>query len=164
MSIEGTEHLRKIIGRWDSDFDENADSLENCAAFLFQLDQLVADVRMLRSRVEQTVAKRADTKIVEFPGGTAEIKAGAKRTQWDNDLLYSHVVARALDERQVNEATGEYESEGAAVARVLGECARPSWRLTPLRARGIQPDDFCHVEWGAPSVIVRAKEHDDKGE
>lgn len=158
MSIEGTEHLRKIVDRWDTEHEEDSNALTELAALLFQLDLLISDVRMYRSRIEQEVARRSDTKLVEFPGGTAEVKAGAKRTQWDNDLLYSHVVSRALDERQVDEGTGEYEPEGQAVARVLNECARPSWRLTPLRARGIDPDQFCNVEWGTPSVIVRANE------
>lgn len=162
MSIEGTEHLRSIIDRWDQDFDPEADSLENLAVFLYQLDLLTANVKMLRSRVEQTVAKRAKTKLIIGNHITAEIRGGKKRTQWDNDLLYSHVVSRALDERKIDEETGEYEPADQAVARVLKECARPSWRVTPLRARGIDPDQFCTAEWAPSSVIVRSNEKKDQ--
>ncbi len=55
-------------------------------------------------------------------------------------------MSRALDERKLDELTGEYDSEGAAVARVLEQCARPSWRLTPLRELGLDPDEWCEVE------------------
>lgn len=87
--------------------------------------------------------------------GTVMVKAGAKRTEWDHDALHRTVVARARDERRIDPETGEVvESEGEAVGRVLAECARPSWRLTPLRERGIDPGEFCSTSPGRPSVII----------
>jgi hypothetical protein len=78
--------------------------------------------------------------------GRVEIKRRTKRTGWANDDLIRVLTAYALDERKLDEKTGEYEPAHEAVARVLAECARPSWRVTPLRARGLQVDEFCHEE------------------
>jgi hypothetical protein len=65
------------------------------------------------------------------------------------------VVARALDERQVDEATGEYERESSAVARVLRECiSLGAGKVTGLRARGIQPDEFCKEEPDGWAVML----------
>lgn len=75
--------------------------------------------------------------------GEVLIRKSTKRSEWDSESLTRVLVARALDERRLNEETGEVEPPWESVARVLSECARPSWRLTPLRSRGIQIDEFC---------------------
>ena len=87
--------------------------------------------------------------------GTVLVKHGAKRTEWDNDALHRAVVARARDERRIDPDTGEViESEGEAVGRVLADCARPSWRLTALRALGLDPDEYCATSPGRISVVI----------
>jgi hypothetical protein len=78
--------------------------------------------------------------------GTVEIRKATKYLQWQHGELWKRVVALALDERVLDVDTGEYEREADAVARVLLECATPAWKLTGLRARGIQVDEFCQVE------------------
>ena len=69
-------------------------------------------------------------------------------------LRIAVLVALALDERKLDEETGEYEPAWEAVARVLMECARPNWRVTPLRARGLSVDEFCHEEHDSYSVML----------
>lgn len=110
-------------------------------------------------RVERDLlAVMGDRKIV-VPGiGEVAARKSIKRTKWQNHDLYVRVVARALDERKLDEETGEYESEGSAVARVLEECARPSWRLAPLRALGIDPDEWCETDEGAWSVQLPGRQ------
>lgn len=127
-----------------------------------QLAQILAGIRDIKRQVsavyddcERLLLSRMDEKKLEVPGlGLVEAKRRIKRTQWDNDSLTKHVVALALDERLLDEATGEFEREADAVARVLGECARPSWRVTPLRARGLQIDEFCREEEDGWSVSL----------
>jgi hypothetical protein len=55
------------------------------------------------------------------------------------------VVARALDERHLDFATGEYEPAYEAVARVLAVCVAPTWRVTALRGRGIDESEYCDI-------------------
>jgi sugar diacid utilization regulator len=126
-------------------------------------DELVrALVRIREWRAEfAALAADLERKLTEKVGrgsfvveGVGEVKVATdtKRRAWDNEGLTRVVVARALDERIVDESTGEYEAAHAAVARVMSECARPSWRVTPLRARGIDETEFCEVEFGALTV------------
>jgi hypothetical protein len=85
--------------------------------------------------------------------GAVEIKKRQERKHWQSHDLIRLLVARALDERQ-ELADGTYESDGVAVARVLEECARQEWRLTPLRARRIPVDEYCETEDAGYSVRV----------
>lgn len=130
------------------------------------LDQSVALLQGVRAeRRELSVIERGlEQVVVELAGkarkfnvegvGAVEVRKKTNRTKWDNHSLYKVVVARALDERILDETTGDYEPEGQAVARVLEECARPSWRLTPLRARHITVDEYCETEDAGWTVSV----------
>lgn len=82
-------------------------------------------------------------------------KKGTTRTAWDHDELLRRVVAAARDERLVNETTGEYEAAEEAVARVIAECAGISyWKVTALRPRGIDVDEFCEKSYGPPKAVI----------
>lgn len=111
------------------------------------------DLASLYDEMEQMLLSLNSGREITIEGvGVVELKRSTKRTNWDNHELMRHVVSRALDERQVNEETGEAEPGWEAVARAIEECARPSWRLTPLRARGLDPDEFCVTEEAHRSV------------
>lgn len=114
------------------------------------------DLQVLYSEVErQLLEEMGATKRFVVEGlGEVEQKRGAKRTGWDSEGLRPVVVARALDERQLDEESGEYESQASAVSRVLGECARFEWRVTALRAHGIDPDEYCHTSWAESSIVL----------
>lgn len=143
---EGTEHLRKIIGRWDADHEEDTQSLTELAVLLFQLDLLVADVKMYRSRLEQEFARRADTKLLVAEGIVAEVKPESKRKAWDHSLLASTVVERAMEE-------GEHPQDALIRCAGIGY-----WRKGEVAKLGLNVDNFCEVSYGAPHVQVRAKE------
>ena len=81
-------------------------------------------------------------KQTEVPGvGVFVLRAKKDRTQWDKDALLRDV----LDSRMVNETTGEIESP---LEKVLAVWNLPAPRVTALRARGLDPDDYCHTEFG----------------
>jgi hypothetical protein len=117
-----------------------------------------ADLASVAKRIENDLITSAGKRRFTVEGlGEVEIRPRKKRTEWDNDGLTRKVVALALDERVLDETTGEYEPAHAAVARVLAECARPSWRLTPLRARHVPIDEYCHEEDDGWSVQLPAR-------
>lgn len=111
-----------------------------------------AELAAFASEVEADLLAQAGERSWVVDGlGEVRVRKQTKRNEWDSEGLTRVLVARALDERILNEDTGEYEASHEAVARVISECARPSWRLTPLRARGIQIDEFCterDAGWG----------------
>lgn len=120
---------------------------------LVWIRDLRTDLAALAKDVEkELLANAGERRWVVGNLGEVAIRKSTKRSRWDNESLTAKVVALALDERVLDEHTGEYESAHAAVARVLSECSRPSWRLTPLRARNVQIDEYCEQEDAGWSV------------
>jgi hypothetical protein len=130
----------------DSCHDEydKGESSDTLVGVLCAIRDCRADLASLAKDIEAELLVTAGSKRFVVEGlGEVEIRKSIKRTEWDDEGLTRVLVARALDERIVNEQTGEYEPAHESVARVLSECARPSWRVTPLRARGLAVDEFC---------------------
>lgn len=138
-----------------SDQLEESDDPELLAQMIVRVRRLVAELREFAATVERRYAEIAP-KAAEFAGiGLVEVKRETKRTAWQHDEILKRIVAMARDERAFDETTGEaLEDEFSCLARVLSECARFEWRVTPLRARGLDPDEFCHTEYGKPAVKV----------
>ena len=119
-------------------------------------------VRVCRRRLSDFEAKVSDDLVARAAEhtftvdglGEVQIRKRTRRTHWDNEGLTRKLVAMSRDERILNEMTGEYEPEAEAVARVLSECARPSWRLTPLRERHIPIDEYAHEEDAGYTVRI----------
>lgn len=131
---------------------------DDAVARLMQIRDLRADLASIATEIERVLIERAPSRKFVVDGvGEVQIRKSMKRTDWDNEGLTRVLVAYALDERKLNEETGEYESAHESVARVLSECSRPSWRVTPLKARGLSVDEFCHEEPDAVSVQLPAR-------
>jgi hypothetical protein len=136
----------------------------------FDVDRAVADLAQLRAI--KAALSDWDRELCEWIGdalgrnqtdvdgvGHVEVKRGAARKEWDSDALIRLVIAKGRDERKVDVETGEVlESEGEAVGRALMECARPNWRVTALRARGIDADEYCSTSPGRVNVILTPME------
>lgn len=133
---------------------------ENVAVCLVEAQAVVRLARRVEDEIEKHYLSLCTTNTDrrrEVPGvGLVEVKKATKYRAWQNAELMKVVVALALDERRLDEATGEYERESDAVARVIAECARPDWRLTPLRARHIDVSEYCEVVEDGYSVRIHA--------
>lgn len=137
---------------------EEEPSAETLAIVLTAVRECRSGLATVYDRIEADLLALMGERSMTVPGlGLVEAKKKNIYRHWDNDSLWRLVTAFALDERKLDEATGEYESEGAAVARVLGECARPSWRLTPLKARGIDPSEYAEVEENGWQIKLPAR-------
>jgi hypothetical protein len=138
---------------YDEGVTEELPNAEQLAIVLAAIRDCRAGLAVLYGRVEAGLLGMAGEKRFVVDGlGEVEIKRSTKRSQWDSEGLTRKLVALALDERQIIEETGEYEPAWEAVARVLMDCARPAWRVLPLRARGLQVDEWCREEEGTYSV------------
>lgn len=104
----------------------------------------------VRSQVEPLLAERMPEKQVTVEGvGTFVRHKRKDRTQWAKDDLLRAV----LDSRLVDPNTGEVADE-TPLAKVLAVWNLPAPRVTALRARGIDADEFAHVETGGWTVEV----------
>lgn len=100
----------------------------------------------VRSQLVTEIAERMEDRQVTVPGfGTFIRRKKTDRTKWEKEDLLRLV----LDSRTVNEQTGETESQLDAVLAVWN---LPAPRTRALRARGIDPDQFCHTEPGGWAI------------
>jgi len=134
------DELSLLVERADLDQEKTIEVL--CA-----IRDCRADLAIVAGELEQKFLATNPARRFQTPLGEVEIKKAKRYTHWDDEGLMKVVVARALDERAMDPETGEMLEPGwQTVARVISECARPSWRLTPLRARGIDESEFCEVQ------------------
>lgn len=158
------QSLTSIAKDAEDDYDADPNVTNNPDALAIVLGAIRdarADLAALAKKVETDLLAVAGAQRFLVDGfGEVEVRRNTKRTQWDSEALTRKLVALALDERKLNEGTGEYEPAHEAVARVLSECARPSWRVTPLRTRHIQVDEYCHEEMDGYSVQLPPRKAD----
>lgn len=133
-----------------------AGDLESLCVALSELRALKKTVGLLDDELSTLIAPLIHGPYKEVDGiGVVEVKKRSDRKAWDHDRLTDLVVARAIDERVLDEETGEYEREATAVAKALRDCAGISyWKVTGLRKRGIDPDEFCETTPGRVAVIL----------
>lgn len=119
-----------------------------------------ADLAVIAADIEAELVEQLGRGRHELAGNVAvEVKGSPRRTGWEHDELWRRVLAAGLDERAVDLETGEIEREADALLRAVRECVGPSWKVTGLRDRGIDPDEFCETRPGW-SVRVWTSEQD----
>jgi hypothetical protein len=159
----GLARLREAILAVDDQRQQLAEQgdLDNLARGLVQLKTLLGDLRQLSQAVEDDVARLMPAKRVEVEGvGAIEKRKGTDRKSWQWDDLLPVLVRLYLDP----ELTGELPSSSEAVERmraliteVIGVTPSKGPRLTPLRAAGIDPDEYAETSPGRTTVQI----HDD---
>lgn len=134
------------------DHHQDSDKADEVALLLASLRDVKQAVAEVYSAVEKHLLSMDTPKSFVVDGlGVVERKRGVSRKSWDNDGLRSWVI------RYCNE-------NGFDPLTVLDECARPSWRVQPLRALGVQIDEWCQEEFGTESIMLPARDLDERGE
>lgn len=82
--------------------------------------------------------------------GVVEFKKSTTRKEWRSDDLRAHVVG-LCDENEWDPL------------KVLDECASPSWRVTALRAIGVDPADYCIETPGEVKPVIPTRDLADRG-
>lgn len=116
----------------------------------------VADAARLIAQVRDEFAAALaevmpDKRVTVMGVGTFERHRKSSRKSWDKDQLLRDV----LDTRRVDPSTGEVRDE-APIDKVLDVWTLGAPKVTALRERGLDPDDYCAVERGAMTLEVVA--------
>jgi hypothetical protein len=118
----------------------NLDTGLTCWASLEETNGQLATIRKFLTK---KLAEAMPGKLVTVMGvGTFARQRIANRKRWDKDLYRA-----VLDTRLVNPETGEILDE-TPLEKVLGVWNLGAPRITALRERGIDPDEWCEVEYG----------------
>lgn len=99
----------------------------------------------LEALLERDVAAALGTGKKTVAGMQVEVHGGWKRTDWSD-----HEVARQLVERSLVDANGEMDEAAVevamAAARLVLGAGRMAWRVTDLRAAGVDPGEVSKEE------------------
>lgn len=120
--------------------DESVDLDDEIAAWRTLTETRRTLTHMIED-LENVIGKAMADKRYTSDGVTVERARKANRTQWDTESLRRIV----LDSRIVDETTGEVKDE-TPVDKLLHVWNLPAPRTTALKARGIDPDEFCSTE------------------
>lgn len=159
--------LPDVIETWRNAIEALDAQAENLAIdgqtdlLAFGLDR----IRELR-RVLGDLERNVESHIVDLMAGkteavdglgTLERRRGTDRKAWQSDQLLDAVVQVAVDP----EGTGEIGTAGDvldAVVQAITACvpitASLGWRVTALRERGFDPDEWCETKPGRTSVQI----------
>lgn len=101
-----------------------------------ELGEVVRELHVMRSVLETAAVDLFAFKeeLVLDGIGTVTVTRKGNRTTWDSAATARAVVDRALE-------TGECGHPRDVAAEIL-RCGRVDWRVTELRARGLDPDEL----------------------
>ncbi len=156
----GVDALRTAIMRADADRARLAEAGDTTAlAFgLADLRALSRDLSMLARAVEDDVARLMASKTMTVDGlGTLERRRGTERRQWDSEALFATLVRSELDPDGTGElppAAETLERVRALVADTMPLTGSFGWRVTALRARGVDPDEWASCTPGRTTVQI----------
>lgn len=163
--VDVLDRLREAIGRLDDVRRDLADAgdWESLAWGLDGLRQLKADLAIVEKDVEKDVARLMPSRqeTVEHLG-TLISRPVYSSPRWRSEELLAHLVLRAIFDAETGELRAATALEGAQLAASeIAACApvTPSlgWRVTALRERDIDPDEWRHRDHKGESVqIVKA--------
>jgi hypothetical protein len=126
-------------------------SLEELTPILHRLQVATKALGAAHHAVAVAVGSKMSSKNLIVNGVTLERGSPSGGDQWGVEDVLDHLYARARDERQMDEETGEYESDGSALLRLVKECAGIQYFRKGkkgddpgpgLRAHGLDPDEF----------------------
>ena len=151
-----------------SDVAEHLADRDSLAALVYELHATFvgwptkgapAMARLVLDEFKAALLAEAGERSFDVPAiGRLEIRQSKKRTGWNWDSLIPAVVKAGQTERRIIDPdAGEVESEGHAVARALRECVSFSGgKVTGLRARNLDVDEFCVTEDAGWDVVLPA--------
>jgi hypothetical protein len=156
-------HLHDFAAEIEAELDDDGHrwSLGEAAHVLRAIRQCRSELAITEKRVEQLVIEVAgDRKSQIVDGlGLVEIKHKSDWRAWRHDELLPVIVARLIDEPGViwdqdGERLPVHES-AMALVRGLNECVSfGSGKLTGLRRRNIQVDEFATYQGGEKTVRI----------
>jgi hypothetical protein len=129
------------------------------ATELFAVRSEIAALRLREGDLVDRLSAEMESDKLEVEGiGVFERRRKADRKSWNHDELRSELVRAVRDGRakRVDQETGEILDEDPTeqAFRVIFDCARPEWRVRPLKALQIDPDEYAQVTYGGYSIQI----------
>jgi hypothetical protein len=120
------------------------------ATELYAIRSQIASLKLREGELVDRLAAEMTEDRLELEGvGVFERRRKADRKSWNHDELRSELMRAVRDGRakRIDSETGEIIDEDPTeqAFRVIFDCARPEWRVRPLKALQIDPDEYAQV-------------------
>lgn len=128
----------------------DGDQPEPLAHLLNLLARLKRTTAEVYQATERAYLACAGDKKLEVPGlGLVECHKRTKRTNWLHEDLWKDITLKALeaDEDPVE---------------ALWSASRPTWRVSALKALGLDPDEYCQTEADGWSVQLPSQDLEER--
>jgi hypothetical protein len=124
---------------------------------LYAIRSQIASLKLREGDLVDRLAAEMTEDRLELEGvGVFERRRKADRKSWNHDELRSELMRAVRDGRakRVDSETGEILNEDPTeqAFRVIFDCARPEWRVRPLRALDVDPDEYCQTTYGGWTI------------
>lgn len=143
------------------DLDQWYDRLEDAdlgtlVLALRELRTIARAIRMFDDDLTERIADGVEGPYADLDGiGIVQVKKGSQRKSWKHDELFTLVARKAVEDPGADHETGEVFGPAEAVTRAFKDCAGIAyWKVTGLKARGIDPDEYAETLPGKRSVIL----------
>jgi hypothetical protein len=133
------------------------------ATELYAVRSEIAALRLREGELVDRLAAEMETDRLELEDiGVFERRRKADRKSWDHESLRSELLrkVRSLEpQKTMDLATGEVFQEDPTeqAFRIIFDCARPDWRVRPLLALDIDPDEFAQTTYGGYSIQIHGE-------
>ena len=137
--------LRVFFDKMDAEIEaRKADPVAMVNA-LARMEALLADVRFVTNTARTRTAEVLDAakirRLTIDNVATVEGTSEASRTDWQDEKLLTDMLTCQIGDDFIQRDTGECRTTDVLASMVL-EWVRVEWRLTPIRAAGLDPDDY----------------------
>jgi hypothetical protein len=132
------------------------------ATELYAIRSQIASLKLRGGELVDRLAAEMTEDRLELEGvGVFERRRKADRKSWNHDELRSELMRAVRDGRakRIDSETGEIIDEDPTeqAFRVIFDCARPEWRVRPLKALQIDPDEYAQVTYGGYSIQIHGE-------
>lgn len=155
MNMLGSDALllRDVVSDLDREVtDGEIADLELALTAWDVIEEANRQLQVVRGILTKRLAEAMPEKRITVMGTGTFVKHGKRdRTQWDTEELRRAV----LDSRLVDPTTGEVTEE-SPLDRVLHVWNLGAPRVGALRARGLDPEEWCTSRFGGWSIVLEA--------
>lgn len=147
--------LRQAVAAADEHRSELAEAGDWAALIegLASLKPLLADLRTLANAIEDDAARLMPSKREELPGiGVVERKKGTDRKAWQSEDLLRELVLSVSTADENGEKHTDPDELLDRLKAAVPFTGSLGWRVTALRAMGLDPDEWCETKPGRVSL------------
>jgi hypothetical protein len=170
VAFEATEivaKLRQFFDQLEAEAEARRDDPVAMVHALARMEALLADVRYVTSAIRDYAAtslQEAKVRRMVVEGIAAvEATTASQRTGWEHQKALAAML-KAAEVAVLDKATGELMDDETS-AQVILEWFTPSWKLTAMKAAGLDPDDYSDQpkdEEGRPLREPTVRFHDNR--